>query len=126
MCFGKWSDAVAFQGDSLNVGDCRLNNRDVRPDKTGMLNSAFWTKLFPAYHVKPISPETLLRFLPDQAMPIAESVHDFDLSRLQCRQSFGIGLSVRGTPGTDQILRAFFYGNSGESCVRRSLRLLRE
>ena len=96
MYFGKWRDSVVtLQCDTFFVGDLHLSNRQVPSDKTDMLNGAFWVKVFRAYHVKAIPPETLAGFLSDQVMPIAKSVYDFDLSHLQSRQAIGIGLAVR-------------------------------
>jgi hypothetical protein len=101
MNFGKWRNAVAIlQYDSVIEGDRHLNNRHVPSDETNMLNGAFWAEVFPTRHVKPILPEMLARLDPNQVMPIAESIHDFHLLRLQCSQSFRIARPVSGTPGT--------------------------
>ena len=59
--FGKGRNAVAtLQADSLIIGNSRLDNRDVQPDEANMFDGAFWAKVFRAYHVKTLLPETLV------------------------------------------------------------------
>src|SRR5262249_4097855 len=95
-----WNAVAIFQSDSPFARNFHLSNRGVQSDKTNMQDGAFWAKVFPIGDFKPALPELLAGVHPKQVMPIAESVHDLHLSRLQCSQSSGIGTPIRGTPGT--------------------------
>src|SRR5215471_5576492 len=121
MNFRKWRNAVAiFQPDSPLVRDLHLSNRGSQSDKTNMQDGAFWAKVFPTSHFKPFLPELLADLEPKQVMPIAESVHDFHLSRLQCSQSSGTGTpftrNTRNSAAVFPALAATLVGDSGSTC----------
>jgi len=85
MNFGEWRNAVVIlQRDSGIVGERHLGNRCVQSDAANVLDQAFWSKVFPTRHFKPVVPELLAGLQANQVMPIAEAIHDFELSRFQC------------------------------------------